>query len=269
MIQPSANFGGSIPDYYDRCLGPAWFDPFAAELAALVPADETGDVLEIACGTGLATRRLRERLPRTRRLVATDLSKAMLDYARAKLAGLEGIEWREADACELPFGDAQFSAVVCAFGVMFVPDKVAAFREIRRVLAPGGLFLFDVWDRIDKVPAAAINAKVLEEFFPGDAQVRFPAPFLMHDHKSLRELLQGTGFGQVHIEDKSIAVGGLSARTIATGQIRGTPRSAVIEQRGVSLDTAIDKVTAALAQAGGADPWRGTASAVFVQARAC
>lgn len=267
MIQPSANFGGSIPEYYDRCLGPAWFDAFAAELARRLPAGEAGDVLEIACGTGLATRRLRERLPPARKLVASDLSTAMLDYARGKLAALQGVEWREADACNLPFGDAQFGAVVCAFGVMFVPDKVAAFKEVRRVLKPGGLFLFDVWDRIENVPAAAINARVLEEFFPGDAQVRFPAPYLMHDRKSLRELLRDTGFEEERIEDKTIPIA-LAARTIATGQIRGTPRCALIEQRGVALEAAIDKVTAALTQAGGADPWRGTATAVFVQARA-
>ena len=268
MVLASANFGGSIPEYYDRCLGPAWFDAFGAELAQRLPPEEAGEVLEVACGTGLVTRRLRERLAPARKLVATDLSKAMLDYARRKLAHLQGIEWREADACNLPFADAQFGAVVCAFGVMFVPDKTAAFKEVRRVLQPGGLFLFDVWDRIENVPAAAINAKVLEDFFPGDAQVRFPAPYLMHDRKSLRELLRDTGFEAVRIDDKTIPVDAVSARTIATGQIRGTPRSALIEQRGVSLDAAVDKVTAALAQAGGADPWRGTATAVFVQARA-
>lgn len=268
MIQPSADFGGSIPQDYDRCLGPAWFEAFGAELVRRLPADEAGDVLEIACGTGIVTHQLRERLPRVRKLVASDISKSMLDYARGKLAALQGIEWREADACALPFGDAQFGAVVCAFGLMFVPDKVAAFKEVHRVLQPGGLFLFDVWDRIENVPAAAINAKVLEDLFPGDAQVRFPAPYLMHDQMLLRELLRDTGFEEECIEDKTIPVDGISARTIATGQIRGTPRSALIEQRGVSLDTAIDKVTAALAQAGGADPWRGTATAVFVQARA-
>ncbi len=152
MVDTSANFSGSVPEYYDSCLGPAWFDAFAVDLAQRLPAKPPGDVLEIACGTGLLTRRVRERLDPTVRLVATDLSKAMLDYARGKLSDSKGIEWREADAVNLPFGDCEFGAVVCAFGVMFVPDKKAVFREACRVLEEGGILLFNVWDSIDENP---------------------------------------------------------------------------------------------------------------------
>src|SRR5438309_5673158 len=129
MVDASVSFSGSVPEYYDRCLGPAWFDAFAVDLAQRLSAKPPGDVLEIACGTGLLTRWIRERLDPTVRLVATDLSKAMLDYARRKLRNSKGIEWREADAGNLPFADCEFGAVICAFGVMFVPDKTAAFRE--------------------------------------------------------------------------------------------------------------------------------------------
>ena len=106
MVDVKASFTGSIPEYYDSCLGPAWFDAFAVDLAQRLPVKPPGDVLEIACGTGLVTRRVRERLDPAVRLVATDLSKAMLDYARGKLSGRQGIEWREADALNLPFADA-------------------------------------------------------------------------------------------------------------------------------------------------------------------
>ena len=80
MVDVRVSFSGSIPEYYDSCLGPAWFEAFAADLAQRLPAKPPGDVLEIACGTGLLTRRVRERLDPARRLVATDLSKAMLDF---------------------------------------------------------------------------------------------------------------------------------------------------------------------------------------------
>ena len=90
-----ASFGGSIPEYYDRCLGTAYFGPAAGELARRVPVNPGGDVLEIACGTGLVTRRIRARLDPSVRLTATDLSPAMLAYARAAV-GEDGIEWREA-----------------------------------------------------------------------------------------------------------------------------------------------------------------------------
>lgn len=268
MIEPQVNYGGTIPEYYDRYLGPAWFDAFGAHLVQRLDGGLAGDVLEIACGTGLVTRRLRERVDPGRRLVASDVSKVMLEYARNELSDCRGIEWREADATRLPFEGGEFSAVVCAFGMMFVPDKRAAFREARRVLKSGGTLLFSVWDRIEENPAAAINAEVIEELFPGDAQVQFRTPYEMHDPGPLRQLLHETGFREERIEKKRIEVDGVSARRIAIGQIRGTPRSLLLEKRGVSLDDVVEKVAAALARVGGADPWRGTATAVVVEARA-
>jgi len=92
MVDTDANYGGSIPEYYDTCLGSAWFDAFDADLAQRLPARVAGNVLEIACGTGLVTRRLREHIDPARRLFASDISKAMLDYARNKLIHYEGIE---------------------------------------------------------------------------------------------------------------------------------------------------------------------------------
>lgn len=84
MTQTTAHFGGSMPEYYDRFIGPVQFLPFGADLAARLPREPAGDVLELACGTGIVTEQLRKRLAPSRRLVATDLSQAMLDYARGK-----------------------------------------------------------------------------------------------------------------------------------------------------------------------------------------
>lgn len=268
MVDPKASFTGSIPEYYDSCLGPAWFEPFAADLAQRLAARPPGDVLEIACGTGLLTRRLRERLDPALRLVATDLSKAMLDYARDRLRGVAKIDWREADATRLPFGDGEFGAVVCSFGVMFVPDRQAAFKEARRVLKEGGIFLFNVWDRIEENPHALANAQVIEELFPADEEVRFRTPFEMHDPALLRRLLAGSGFEEVRIEKKRIRTDGVSARNVALGQIRGTPRALLLEKRGANLDDVVEIVTAALARIGGADPYRAPAQAIVVEARA-
>jgi SAM-dependent methyltransferase len=265
MVDVKANFSGSIPEYYDRCLGPA-FDAFPTHLAQHLPAKPPGDVLEIACGTGLVTRKLRARLDPSLRLVATDLSKPMVDYARGKL-GEENIEWREADAANLPFADGQFGAVVCAFGVMFVPDKQVAFREAYRVLKDGGVLLFDVWDRIEENPHVMASAQVVEGLFPGDEEMRFRAPYEMHDPALLQGLLAGAHFVDVKIEKKRLPIGGVSARSIAIGQVRGTPRSLLFEQRGVSLDEMVEKIAAALMKVGGADPYRGSAQALFVEAR--
>jgi SAM-dependent methyltransferase len=269
MAQAPADFTGSIPEFYDRIMGRAQFDVFGAELARRLPAKPPGDVLEVACGTGRVTRYLRERLSAELKVVASDISRAMLEYARGMLAAERGVEWREADACELPFGDRAFGAVVCAFGVMFVPDKAACFREARRVLRHGGTFLFNVWDGLENNPHGRVAAEVVEGLLPGDPAAKFGSiPYHFNDRGAIRSLLQDAGFAVERIDTVRIACTSPSAREFATGQLCGTPRSLILQERGIPVDGAIEKVAAALARFGGAEPFRYAAQALVVEARA-
>ena len=90
MSDPRATFTGSIPQYYDDCLGKAYFGPPAAELVRRLPARPAGDVLEIACGTGQVTRRLRSHLDRSLKLVATDLVDLEHHMASLRCVECEG-----------------------------------------------------------------------------------------------------------------------------------------------------------------------------------
>jgi SAM-dependent methyltransferase len=265
MVAPSASFTG--PAIYDEVLGPVQFGPFAEELVARIPPDIHGPVLEIACGTGVLTRPLRERLAPSAELVATDLSPAMLSFARERSQGRAGITWREADAQQLPFEDGAFGGVACAFGFMFCPDRQAAFREARRVLREGGLLAFSVWDRIEENPHAAANAEVLEQLFPADPQMKFRTPYELNDEGLLQDLLAAARFDAVRIDTRRLAIPGVDPHRLATAQIRGTPRSALLAERGVSLDDVIAQVALALARQGGT-PYAGHAQAKLVTARA-
>ena len=141
-------FSGSIPKLYDKYLVPLIFEPYATDLVNRLRGKGLARVLEIAAGTGVVTRALASALPESATIVATDLNQAMLDQGAA-VGTKRPVEWRQADAMQLPFEDATFDAVVCQFGVMFFPDKPKAFAEARRVLRPGGVFIFNVWDRIE------------------------------------------------------------------------------------------------------------------------
>jgi ubiquinone/menaquinone biosynthesis C-methylase UbiE len=146
MNSDAANFVGSVPEHYEHSLGPIIFADFAVDLALRAAACSPARVLETAAGTGIVTRQLRNFLPASVHLVATDLNPPMLEMARMKVRPIEQVEFRPADGTALPFADGSFDAVVCQFGVMFFPEKDKSYREVYRVLAPGGRYLFNVWD---------------------------------------------------------------------------------------------------------------------------
>ena len=264
---PVSSVTFNAPRSYDEQLAPITFAPFARELVARVPAASAGPVLELACGTGAVTRLLRDRLPSSTELVATDLSAAMLDYARTRSGDAPGIRWQAADLQELPFDDGSFATVVCGFGFMFAPDRPRAFREARRVLARGGRMYFSVWDRIEENPHALANARVVEALFPGDPQMKFRLPYELHDEGMLRELLAAAHFAEASIETVRLPIAGVDPHALAEGQVRGTPRSALLLERGVPLEGVIEATAAQLAQVGG-NPYSGHAQARLVQASA-
>ena len=267
MVDTARDFSGSIPEYYDSILGPAQLYAIAADLVKRIPVRPKGEVLELACGTGIVTQKLRERVDSNFRLVATDISDAMLAYARNKVKGK--IDWRIADAAALPFKDETFGAVVCALGVMFVPDKPKLFSETRRVLLEGGMLLFNCWDRLELNPHAQAASAVMQELFPGDAEMDFSKiPYSFNDQDAIRGFLDGARFRNIEIDKVKVQVNCPSARTFATGQIRGTPRSLLIEKKGGKVEEVIDKVAARLAQAGGAEPFRVEANLLAVRAQA-
>src|SRR5881396_1231646 len=111
MPEANATFDGLIPEIYDQHLGAVLFQPYADDLVKRLKPRGPKDVLELACGTGIVTRALAERL-KPARLVATDLNEPMIHYARSKVQAVPGLEWRQADASVLPFPDASFDAVV-------------------------------------------------------------------------------------------------------------------------------------------------------------
>jgi len=136
-------FTGAVPKLYEAYLVPLIFEPYAADLVNRLASRSLTRVLEIAAGTGVVTRALTTVLPESVCIVATDLNQSMLDQASA-VGTKRPVEWRQADAMQLPFPDGLFDAVVCQFWVMFFPEKSKAFSEARRVLRSGG----ERWPRL-------------------------------------------------------------------------------------------------------------------------
>ncbi|HEV2803801.1 MAG TPA: methyltransferase domain-containing protein [Chthoniobacterales bacterium] len=268
MADKNAQFAGSIPAAYDRYLGPLFFQPYADDLAARLHLAPRSSVLELACGTGIVTRVLRDRLPPGARLVATDLNEPMMQIAAAKFTGNDAIEWKEADATKLPFGDGSFDAVVCQFGFMFFPDKASSAREAFRVLKPGGVFLFNVWGSLEENSLGQIPHETIGRFFEKDPPAFYQVPFGYHDRDEIRHLLENAGFADIRVDVVDKASGITRAEDAATGLVQGTPMSAAIAERDASLLPAITAgVAGALTKHFGGSTFRAPMRAIVVEAR--
>ncbi|MBB5577791.1 MULTISPECIES: class I SAM-dependent methyltransferase [Rhizobium] len=249
MLEADKAFTGSIPENYDRYMVPLIFEPFAADLAQRATSLAPSAVLEVAAGTGVVTRVLAPKLSAGASYVVTDLNQPMIDYAASQQAPDARIQWRQADAMALPFDDAAFDLVCCQFGAMFFPDRSSAYREARRVLKPGGHFLFSVWDRIEENVFADDVTNALAEIFPNDPP-RFLArtPHGYHDRELIRTDLQRAGFSHVVIETRAEQSRASSPRLPAVAYCQGTLLRNEIEAREAgSLEAATDYATSAIA----------------------
>ena len=261
-------FSGSIPKIYETAMVPLIFEPYAADLAARAAARCSAwtDVLEVAAGTGVVTRALASGLPASVSIVATDLNQAMLDLA-GTIGTTRAVQWRQADAMQLPFADGAFDAVLCQFGVMFFPDMPQAFAEARRVLKPGGVFIFNVWDRIEENEFADTVTTAVATLFPTDPP-RFLArtPHGHHDLAAIERHLKLGGFRATpQFTTVAARSRASSARIPAMAYCQGTPLRKEIEARDPSrLAEATDLAAAAIARRFGPGPVDGKIQAHVV-----
>jgi SAM-dependent methyltransferase len=261
-------FAGSIPKIYEQHLVPLIFEPYAADIAERLRRQPPARVLEVAAGTGVVTRAMAAALPQAG-IVATDLNQAMLDQAAA-VGTPRGVEWKAADALQLPFADGTFDAVVCQFGVMFFPDKVRAFGEARRVLKPGGLYIFNVWDRLAENEFAHEISAALGRLFPQDPP-RFLArtPYGYHDPAQIGRELAAAGFGAVQVRTVPARSRAPSARIPAVAYCQGTPLRSEIESRDAAgLERATDAAAAAIAARFGKGPVEAKIQALVIEVQA-
>jgi SAM-dependent methyltransferase len=188
------DLSSAAAELYESQKVPAIFEPLAkATLEAFTPSGSV-DVLDVACGTGVISRLLSQRLSERGRIVGTDLNPAMLDVARRQMPdSIHTAEWLEADVARLPFSDAEFDVVYCQQGLQFFPDKPSALRELRRVLKPDGRLILTCWRTIS--PLFQSIADSLKVRLSESAAKQALAPFAFRGEQAIRQLVGDAGFG--------------------------------------------------------------------------
>ncbi len=236
MVGTDSVFAGAIPDVYDEYLVPLIFEAYASDLASRVAERNPDDVLETAAGSGVVTRALAPLLSSDARYAVTDLNQPMLDRASKMQGADKRINWQQADALKLPYDDDSFDVVCCQFGVMFFPDRLAAYSEARRVLKPGGAFIFNTWDRIEENIFAKIVTDVASEVFHENPPVFLArTPHGYHDKSQIGKDMEAAGFSEANIVTIEELSSALSPRHPAIAYCQGTPLRNEIEERDASL----------------------------------
>jgi SAM-dependent methyltransferase len=267
MADSDTDFEGSIPALYDHYLAPVIFTTYAIDLAQRCSELEVDHVLETAAGTGVVTRELDRLLPQATTIVATDLKKAMLAHAATRTDSTR-VAWRQADAQALSFGSASFDAVVCQFGAMYFPSRIAAYREALRVLRTGGRFIFNVWDRIETNDFAQVTAAAVAASFPDDPpDFLARVPYGYHDTRRIVDELATAGFSDVAVETIERPSLADSPSHPAIGFCQGTPLRGEIEARDPRrLDKVTEAATAAISARFGNGNVAGRARAYVITA---
>jgi len=228
----AASFVGDIPSHYDSGLGPNIFVDYADLIVQQCQAHSPQSVVELAAGTGIVSKRLRDALPQETRLVVTDLNGPMLDIAKTKFADTDNVEFMVANAMDLPFAESEFDLMTCQFGVMFFPDKPVSYREAARVLKPGGRYIFNVWGAMASNPFARLANEVTASFFPTDPPGFYKVPFHYHDPLVVKADLAAAGWNQVAHDTICLTKTVADPQAFATALVFGNPLIDEIRARG-------------------------------------
>src|SRR5262249_42355962 len=219
---------GDSAELYERYLVPPVTLPWAVDLVGRVGVDAAERILDVACGTGAVARVAAERVGDGGRVVGVDVNRAMLRIARARVPGLE---WREGSVLALPFADGEFDVVFCQLGLQFFPDRPAALREMRRVLAPCGRLGARVYSSIERNPPAGAPSEALDRQFGEGASRAKRHEHSLADRAELAGLLAATGFADIRVETVSREVRFASAEEWVRIQFAATPLAALLEGR--------------------------------------
>lgn len=196
---------GSVAGTYDEIYLPRIFIPWAKLLLERAALRSGEAVLDIATGPGTVARLAAEHVGPQGRVVAADLSEAMIAIARAKppLHSAARVDYVVSPAAPLAVEDDAFDVVTCQQGLQFFPDRPAAIREMRRALKPGGRVVAAVWREIELQPFFAAMRAALGDCLSDDQAEPYGAPFRWPKAVEVENAFRAEGFAGVSVAELS------------------------------------------------------------------
>ena len=190
---------------YERYAVPYIMRPWVPQLidlAALRPGER---LLDLACGTGLVARLAAPKVGPTGQITGMDFNAGMLAVARAlPPSSGSAIVWLEGSAAAMDIPDASIDVILCQQGLQFFPDKLAALREMYRVLVPGGRALLSVWKSAGPYNIAV--AEALAQHVGTATATKYRSSRMVPNAEELHQWLVEAGFREVRIHPSAMTI---------------------------------------------------------------
>lgn len=225
---PGWQLEGNAPLAYDTHIVDVFLRDYSrrlVEIAAIKPGDR---VLDVACGTGVVTQLVANKIGSAGQVVGFDLNAGMLARAKDSRETAVAIEWRLGNATDMPFGDATFDCVICQHGLQFIPNKAAAVSEMHRVLADRGRIVISVWRSIEHCPWQAAIADALDRNMGHEQATQIRSAFNFGDADQLKQVIVTAGFRDVEVRIERETIRHASVAEYVPGYISATPVAAAV-----------------------------------------
>ena len=233
------SFGGTPAENYQRYFVPSIGGPVADDLIGIAALQPGQRVLDVACGTGVVTRLAAERVGPAGAVAGLDVNPGMLAVARATTPSDLAIEWHEASAESMPLAEKRFDVVLCQMGLQFIPNKLGALREMRRILASGGRAIVTVPG--PKPPIFAIMTDALARHLSPQAASFADLVFSLHDVNELTELMRSSGFQDIDVQARPKSLRVPAPAEFLWQYIYSTPVAVAAVQAGEAKREALER----------------------------
>ena len=221
-------YGGNPAANYEHFFVPAIGAPFAADLIRLAALRPGERVLDVACGTGVVARLASQQVGATGTVAGLDVNPGMLAVARSATPPGLPVEWHEASAEAMPLPDASFDVVLCQMGLQFMPDKPAALREMRRVLARGGRLILNVPGPTPR--PFTIMGEALARHVGAEAAGFVDHVFSLHDTAEIQDLVSGAGFHDISVQSDTKTLRLPAPEAFLWEYVHSTPLAGAVAQ---------------------------------------
>lgn len=240
-------YGGSAPENYERFFVPAIGAPLASDLIGLATLRPGERVLDVACGTGVVARLASQQVGPNGTVAGLDINPGMLSVARSTTLPEGSIEWYEASAESMPLPDEAFDVVLCQLSLQFMPDKLTALQEMRRVLVHDGRMLLNVPGSAGLI--FAILADAMERRISTEAAGFVRQVFSLNDTSELEQLTREAGFRNVTVHDDSKIFRLPPPKAFLWQYVYSTPLAGIVAQADEGARAALEREVVAEWQA--------------------